>query len=223
MMKFRKSHLIFFLKILFIVLFTCLLVWRNPSTYFSTRCIDYKQKDFSRKLNDRIVDYSASAKTKGVGLCRDEVDLKKKISEGLLVNVKSGNSYIVEKMRFSYPCVTRDSKELIDEIAERFRDKVSRKGLSDVRFYITSMTRKTENVRNLRRYNQNASVNSPHLYGNAFDISYKRFTARKWVLTNCDKKYLKEALAEVIWQLRSENKCWATCERVQNCYHIVSQ
>jgi hypothetical protein len=69
----------------------------------------------------------------------------------------------------------------------------------------------------------NASANSPHLYGNAFDISYKRFIVRKWSLTNCDKKFLKEALAEVIWQLREENRCWATYEKMQNCYHVVSR
>ena len=126
-------------------------------------------------------------------------------------------------MTFSYPYVTKDSKILLDEIARRFSEKSSQKGLKGVRFYMTSMTRKTENIRSLRRYNGNASANSPHLYGNAFDISYKRFIARKWVLTNCDKKFLKEALAEVIWQLREENKCWATYEKVQNCYHIVSR
>jgi hypothetical protein len=85
------------------------------------------------------------------------------------------------------------------------------------------MTRRTDNVKSLRRFNGNASANSPHLYGNAFDISYKRFVAHKWVLTNCDMKFLKEALAEVIWQLRAEKKCWATHEKIQNCYHIVSR
>ena len=125
-------------------------------------------------------------------------------------------------MNFSYPCVTIDSKILLDEIARRFREKSSQKGLNGVKFYITSMTRKSDNIKSLRRFNGNASVNSPHLYGNAFDISYKKFIARKWVLTNCDKKFLKEALAEVIWQLRDENKCWATYEKIQNCFHVVS-
>lgn len=193
------------------------------SAYFSTRCLDYKQKEFSRKLNDRIVDYSAAAKLRGIKVCKDENELKRRISEGNLVKVRSGNNYTVEKMTFSYPCVTRDSKILLDEISRRLREKTSQKGLNGVRFFITSMTRKTINVRSLRRYNRNASTNSPHLYGNAFDISYKRFIVRKWVLTNCDKKFLKEALAEVIWQLRAENKCWATYEKVQNCYHVVSR
>ncbi len=193
------------------------------SAYFSTRCLDYKQKEFSRKLNDRIVDYSAAAKLRGIKVCKDENELKRRISEGNLVKVRSGNNYTVEKMTFSYPCVTRDSKILLDEISRRLREKASQKGLNGVRFFITSMTRKTINVRSLRKYNRNASANSPHLYGNAFDISYKRFIVRKWVLTNCDKKFLKEALAEVIWQLRAENKCWATYEKVQNCYHVVSR
>ena len=230
-MKFNKSRLVFLLKIVSVVFFIIISIFvfinrdrRKPlSAYFSTRCLDYKQKDFSRKLNDRIVDYSAAAKLKGISACKDENDLKKRISDGKLVIVASGNSYKVEKMAFSYPCVTPDSKMLLDEIARRFREKASQKGLNGVKFFITSMTRKTDNVKSLRRYNGNASVNSPHLYGNAFDISYKRFIARKWVLTNCDKKFLKEALAEVIWQLRSENKCWATHEKIQNCYHVVSR
>ncbi len=230
-MKFNKSRLVLILKIFSVVLFIFISVWlfikrdrKTPlSSYFSTRCLDYKQKEFSRKLNDRIVDYSAAAKLKGINVCKDDSELKKRISEGKLVNVKSGNSYVVERMTFSYPCVTRDSKILLDEIATRLREKSSQKGLNGVKFFITSMTRKTDNVRSLRRYNGNASKNSPHLYGNAFDISYKRFIARKWILTNCDKKFLKEALAEVIWQLRAENKCWATYEKVQNCYHVVAR
>jgi Family of unknown function (DUF5715) len=230
-MKFKKSYLIFLLKIFSVVLFLiisiCLFLKRDRkkpmSAYFSTRCLDYKQKDFSRKLNDRIVDYSAAAKLRGISICKDENELKRRISDGKLVKIGSSNSYVVEKMTFSYPCITGDSKILLDEIARRLREKSSQKGLNGVKFYITSMTRKTDNVKTLRRFNGNASANSPHLYGNAFDISYKRFIARKWVLTNCDKKFLKEALAEVIWQLRAENRCWATYEKMQNCFHVVSR
>ena len=209
-MKSNELRLGFLLKIFSVVFFVFILVWHSRLAYFSTRCLDYKQKDFSRKLNDKIVDYSVEAKLKGIKACKDASDLKRRISEGKLVKVKSGNRYIVEKMTFSYPCITKDSKLLLDEIARRFSEKTSQKGLKGVRFFITSMTRKAESVKSLRRYNMNASANSPHLYGNAFDISYKRFIVRKWVLTNCDKKFLKEALAEVIWQLREENKCWAT-------------
>lgn len=191
--------------------------------YFSTRCLEYRQKDFSRRLNDRIVDYSAEAKRKGIKVCRNDRDLKNRISEGKLVRVKSGRRYVVDKMTFSAPYVTKDSKILLDEIAKRFREKVSQKGLNGARLIVTSMTRKTETIKSLRRNNRNTSENSPHLYGNAFDITYKRFVVRKWLLTNCDRKYLKDALGEVIWQLREEKKCFATYERMQNCYHVVAR
>ena len=69
---------------------------------------------------------------------------------------------------------------------------------------ITSMTRTTGNLKSLGKKNTNASDNSPHLNGNAFDISYARFRFRKLHVTECDKWYMKEALAEVIWKLREE-------------------
>ena len=195
----------------------------NPVSYFSTRCLDYRQKDFSRKLNDRIVDYSAEAKQSGISPSSSDKALRQRISDGMLVRVKTGKLYIVDRMYFSYPAVTAESKSLLDEIARRFRKKTSQKGLNSSRFYITSMTRKPDNLKSLRRYNSNSSVNSPHLYGNAFDISYKRFSVRKMYLTNCDKRFLKEALAEVISELREEHRCWATYERMQNCFHVVSR
>lgn len=195
----------------------------HTSSFFSTRCIDYKQRDFSRKLNDKIVDYSAAAKLRGIKSCKDDREMSRYLSAGMLVKVKSGSSYIVEKMAYSYPCITPDSKILLDEIASRLRQKAAQKGLYGVKFYITSMTRKPDNLRRLRMFNGNASAHSPHLYGNAFDISYKRFVARKWMMTECDKRFLKEALAEVIVQLRSENKCWATYEKLQSCFHVVER
>lgn len=229
-MKFRRLRLKKGPRIVLIVLVSIVSILilnkyrkTHPSGYFSTHCLDYKQKEYCRKLNDRIVDYSAAAKLRGIQVCKDQREFNKNISAGRLVKVNNCRGYIVEKMTFSYPYLTRDSRDLLDEIAERFRAKVAQKGLNGVKFYLTSMTRRTDNVKNLRRYNGNASANSPHMYGNAFDISYKRFVVRKWRLTNCDKKYLKEALAEVIWQLRNERKCWATYEKIQNCYHIVER
>jgi hypothetical protein len=227
-MKLKKSSLLFLFlifSVIVIIIVSVSLIRKGRkyphSGYFSTRCLDYKQKEFSRKLNDKIVDYSSAAKLKGIKVCKDENELKKRIAEGKLVKVRSGNAYTVERMTFSYPCVTRDSKILLDEIADKLRTKAYQKGLAGVRVYITSMTRMSDNMKSLRRFNGNASSNSPHLYGDAFDISYKRFVAHKWALTSCDKKFLKEALAEVIWQFREENRCWATYEKVQNCFHIV--
>jgi hypothetical protein len=195
----------------------------HPFAYFSTRCRDYDQDDYSRKLNDRLADYVAAARNSGVSPSENDDEFRKKISDGKLVKVSSGSLYIIDRMYYSYPFVTPEGKELLDDIAMQFQAKCSGKGLPGARFYLTSMTRKTDDLKNLRRMNSNSSANSPHLYGNAFDISYKRFSAHKLFLTNCDKKFLKEALAEVISRLKDENKCWATYEKMQNCFHVVAR
>jgi hypothetical protein len=228
-MKFYNLCLVFYLKVISVIFLLSVLIWgiiaspKQLFSFFDTRCLDYKQKDYNRNLNDRIVDYSAAAKLKGIRPCKDNAEIKNRISEGKLVAVNGGNRYIVDRMTYSSPYVTKETRILLEEIGDRFTEKTSQKGLRGVRFVITSMTRKTESLKWLRRNNQNASENSPHLYGNAFDISYKRFIVRKWVLTNCDKKFLKDALGEVIWQLREEKRCWATYEKGQSCFHVVSR
>jgi hypothetical protein len=230
-MKLSRYGKVLLLKVLSVFLLLFLLIWylflkddRKPLfSYYDTRCLNYKQSDFSRKLNDRIVDYSSAARLRGVSPSRNDKELKEKIREGRLVLVKTNSAYVVDRMTYSYPCITVNGKNLLEEISERLRDKAAKQGLKGVRIIVTSMTRKTESIKNLRRNNRNASANSPHMYGNAFDISYKRFIVRKWVLTNCDKKFLKDALGEVIWDLREENRCWATFERGQSCFHVVSR
>jgi uncharacterized protein YcbK (DUF882 family) len=224
----RKTFFLFKAGIAVFLLFVIFLVINrnNPGrffSYFSSRCIDYRQKDFSRKLNDRLVNYASAAKMRGIIPCKTDDDIKKRVSSGNLVKVTNGNHYIIDRLTHSSPYLTRDGKKVLDEISRRFREKTSKKGLYGAEFIITSMTRKTENIKRLRRYNSNASVNSPHQYGNAFDITYKRFKVKKWILTNCDHKFMKEALAEVILDMKREGKCWATYERSQNCFHVVSK
>lgn len=190
--------------------------------YFSTKCRN-KQQVFSKKLNDRIVDYSSMARLTGIETCSDLSDIRKRVSSGQLSKVRSTRYYDIEDMTHSYPYLTRGSEKLLDEIGRRFRDKIEKEGLKGSRFVVTSMTRTTEKINRLRRTNGNASDNSPHLNGNAFDISYARFSFFKFRVTDCDKWYMKEALAEVIWQLRQEKKCWATYERQQGCFHVVAR
>lgn len=229
-MKFFKSRLLLLLKIFGVIFFILISIYliRKANRYylislFGVNCVDYKQNVFSRKLNDKIIKYSALAKLTGIKVCNDENDLKKRIEEVKLIKIRNGEGYIIDRMSTSYPCVTKESKILLEEIGRRFREKTSQNGLKNSRFIVTSMTRTTKMMKGLRKNNPNASANSPHLYGNAFDISYIRFSVQKWFLTYCDKKFLKEALAEVIWQLRNEKKCWATFETGQSCFHVVAR
>ncbi len=230
LIRFRSQRTFFLFKagVAAFLLFLLFLFFNGNTTnrflsYFNRRCIDYHQKDFSRKLNDRLVDYASAARRSGIVPCKTEEDIRKRVAAGKLVKVKGGKNYVIDRLTHSSPYLTRDSKELLEEIARRFRKKTSEKGLYGTKLIVTSMTRKTENIKKLRRNNSNASENSPHQYGNAFDITYKRFIVKKMVMTNCDHKYMKEALAEIILQMKKEGECWATYERGQNCFHVVSR
>ncbi len=90
----------------FISLFLLILIVSrgHPISYFDTRCLNYRQKDFSRRLNDRIVDYSAEAKRYGISPSRNDRELRKNISGGKLVRVRSGRLYIVDRMFYQLPC-----------------------------------------------------------------------------------------------------------------------
>jgi hypothetical protein len=186
-------------------------------------CIRYGQPIFSRKLRDMLPDYIAVSKAAGIEKCRDEKELLAMAAERKVFRIRNGRGYRIEDLSHSYPYLTKDGKKLVREIGKRFRKKISGSPLRGSDFRITSMTRTEEIVGNLRKANSNASENSPHFYGNAFDISYARFTAKKWFVTDCDRSYLKESLAEVIWQLREEKICWATYEINQGCFHVVAR
>ena len=190
---------------------------------FSPSCIAQKQSVFSNRLKDRVVDYSAEAKESGIKVCRNEEEIRAMARAGKLVRITENRFYIVDRLTYSYPYLTPGGKALLIEIGKRFREKTNNKGLRGSKFIITSLTRTSEKMKGLRKNNSNASVNSPHLNGNAFDISYVRFSSRKFFITPCDEKFFKEVLAEIIVQLRNEGKCWATYERNQNCFHVVAR
>jgi hypothetical protein len=183
----------------------------------------YHQPVFSVKLNDNLLDYYNIARSRGIQESSNELSLNKKFDNEKIVKVSSGKYYIIDKMRYSYPCITKNSKILLDEIGKRFNEKISRTKLRHAKFIVTSMTRTTEQNKKLQKLNSNTSVKSPHLYGNSFDIAYLRYKCRRQMLTSEDKNFLKEALAETIWQLKKEGQCWATLEKGQYCFHVVAK
>jgi hypothetical protein len=186
-------------------------------------CISYNQAIYSRRLKDMLPDYIAESSVSGISKCSNKRELLNKVREGELYRVRNGRGYEVEDLSFSYPFLTKRGKDLLKEVGKRFRKQLAGTRLRGSDFRLTSMTRTTEILLKLRKLNSNASVNSPHFYGNTFDISYVRFSSPKWFVTDCDKYFLKESLAQVIWQLRQENKCWATYEIKQGCFHVVAR
>lgn len=85
------------------------------------------------------------------------------------------------------------------------------------RFYISSVLRTQEDVKDLGKVNGNASSNSTHCYGTTVDITYSRFD----VHGSTTEAKLKEDLARALYDLQSKGYCYVKYEIKQPCFHIT--
>ena len=85
--------------------------------------------------------------------------------------------------------------------------------------------RSEDDMQKLRGHNSNASQNSCHRYGTTFDLCYNRYKtiedpngpSRRAVRNDT----LKWVLAEVLNDLRQDNRCLVKYEVNQGCFHIT--
>lgn len=85
------------------------------------------------------------------------------------------------------------------------------------RFYISSVLRTQQDVRQLGRVNRNASQNSTHCYGTTVDITYSRFD----VHDRTTEQQLKLDLARALYDLQTKGYCYVKYEYKQPCFHIT--
>lgn len=133
----------------------------------------------------------------------------------------------VQHLSHSIPYLVPRAERLLTEISRSFIDSLRRKGLPFYKPVVTSVLRTAQDVKRLRRVNENASERSCHQYGTTFDICYNHFlrvldpddpSARQvW-----DGK-LKETLAEVLRDQRRLGTCYVRYERRQACFHITAR
>lgn len=158
----------------------------------------------------------------GIGVLKFYREIQPKLDSGKLMLVENNDFYVTDTMRYSYPFLTPQGIDLLKEIGIKFKNKVKNTDLKQTRFVVTSMFRTVSSVSRLRRHNRNAIRHSAHLHGTTFDISYQEFDNPR-VLTEGERAYLKEMLAQSIYELREQQKCWATYEMWQTCFHVVSR
>lgn len=137
-----------------------------------------------------------------------------------LVKVTSCADFYVEPLTYSRPYLIPEGAAMLHEIGRRFNDTLHARGGGNYRVKVTSVLRTPETVRRLRRSNGNAVDSSVHQLGTTVDISYARFVADDTRLTHSAEE-LKGILAEVLYAMRSEGKCWVKYEIKQPCFHIT--
>lgn len=130
--------------------------------------------------------------------------------------------YEMYELKHSVPFLVPSAAALFTQIALNFRDSLYKKDLPLYKIYATSILRTKEDLTELKPRNINASENSAHLYATTFDISWKRFVqvdADTTRVLPADR--LKLILAQVLFDLRNQNRCYVKHERRQACFHIT--
>lgn len=93
---------------------------------------------------------------------------------------------------------------------------------------MTSVLRTRDDVMKLRQSgNPNAVMNSAHMHGTTFDITYARydrmFSLKSVVRKRPSHTEMKTILSEVLKDLRIGRKCYIMYEVKQRCFHITSR
>lgn len=139
-----------------------------------------------------------------------------------IVKVHSDSNIYIDSLTHSYPFLTRHAADLLYEIGRRFRDSLDARGGGDYRLKVTSVLRTPQTVSKLRRINRNATQESAHQYATTFDISHSKFICDNADGTRRTFEDLKNLLAEIVYDLRREGRCYVKHERKQACLHITS-
>ena len=180
---------------------------------------------YKRSFGDLNAVQLKSAKAIGISpvASREEAEkLKKK-----LVEIGPCDYYDMDSLTHSIPYLVPKASELLEAIGVNFLDSLENKGLNPNKVIVTSFTRTKEDVKRLRRTNGNASMNSCHFYGTTFDISWKRFTKVEdpdgRPMQDVSADTLKLVLAEVLRDLKKEERCYVKYELKQGCFHITAR
>ena len=128
--------------------------------------------------------------------------------------------YYVDSMKYALPYLVPKAAALLHDIGKAFQDTIIARGGKGYRIRVNSALRTDYTVRKLRKRNRSATENSCHLYGTTFDVSWTKFDC-------LDESYkvslesLKNILAEIIYDLREQQRCYAIYEKKQGCFHIT--
>lgn len=176
-----------------------------------------------KDLNPRQL---SAAKKYGITPVKNRKEARKITDK--LVCIESNDLYKVDRLTHSIPYLTNGAEELLKQIAQNFQDSLRSRKCFRHRIIVTSVLRTEDDVDRLRKSgNKNASKNSAHMYATTFDITYARydrmFSVKDIVGRRPSGKEMKAILADVLKDLRLQQKCYVKYETGQQCFHITSR
>jgi len=196
----------------------------EPETIIPVDLRERKAKfsgNYNREFNDLNELHIVSAIKNGIKPLATRDDTLHQIKE--LVRLPDElELYKSYKITYSIPYLVPSAAKLFIDIAQTFRDSLYSKELPLYKLYVTSITRTDDDITRLSKRNINASDNSAHRYGTTFDISWKRFEKVDQHPTGeLMPERLKLVLAQVLFDLKANDRCYVKHEMKQACFHIT--
>jgi hypothetical protein len=193
---------------------------KTPETVYD--CNYFNAHQFHDSLNNHLEEYHSISEKQGIQPVDDEFAFQSFIAAEKLVKVKTSDYFYLDSFNYSFPVLTPQAKDFLDTVGARFNEMIDKTELKGTKLIVTSLTRTIATVKRLVRVNRNASLQSPHLNGNSFDLSFNHFLFRG-TSDPCSLFLLQETISKVLYDLRKEKKCWVTFERRQQCLHVVAR
>ena len=139
-----------------------------------------------------------------------------------LTQVKTNDYYIVDSLTHSIPYLVPKAAAELESIGKEFADILRRNGLPHYRFYVTSILRTKDDVKQLQKSgNVNATTNSCHNYGTTFDLAYFRFDKVTSTREYMHQDNLKLVLGQVLLNHQRAGKIYVKYEYKQACFHVT--
>lgn len=182
------------------------------------------------RLKDKLDLHLESAKRMGIKPFATNAAMEEELP-GLLRRRKlkaleeKADTYRLKNLTHSQPYLVPEAVELLEEIGERFHDKLKELNLPPYYLMVSSVLRTDESQQGLSKRNINATQNeSSHIYGTSFDISYKEFLPKHEKPAPegfCRHDMMRHPLAEVLTEMSEEGSCLVIREVKQACFHIT--
>ena len=223
----HKSRLVLLMAGLIVVLSACGTKsdsrHPNSDTIVEDTMVSYPGRTFSYKDKVRDTQSKQEQAAKALGLSTPPQNRQEAARmRSQLSLIKSNDNYIVDSLTHSIPYLVPAAAAELERIGEGFADILQRNGLPHYQFYVTSVLRTKEDIKQLQKSgNINATTNSCHNYGTTFDLAYFRFNKVTRTREYMHQDNLKLVLGQVLLNEQRAGRIYVKYEYKQACFHIT--
>ena len=194
----------------------------NPDSLIEDTMVSYPGRTFSYKDKFRDTQAKQVQAAQAIGLKTPPQNRQEAARmRSQLKYIKTNDNYIVDSLTHSIPYLVPAAAAELERIGAEFADILQRNGLPHYQFYVTSVLRTKDDIKQLQKSgNINATTNSCHNYGTTFDLAYFRFNKVTRTREYMHQDNLKLVLGQVLLNEQRAGRIYVKYEYKPACFHI---